>query len=145
MKDDLKVRMMGFGRIVWHDSDRTGIEENEIMKAIEQTEWSGDGFPPSGTTCEVKDSMLGWIASYIVGMDSIGHCVYEGHDSRDNGGYQGNSDPSCFRPLKTERERVIVAMADYLCSGTMNHADQQHVHEIVEDLYDNFNINLKDK
>ena len=62
-------------------------------------------FPPAGTVCEVYENE--WVETFIIGMDKEGYCVYTTSDP--DVGYDGDNDPSSFRPVRTEREKVIDA------------------------------------
>ena len=67
-------------------------------------------FPPAGTVCEVHENE--WVETFIIGMDKEGYCVYTTGDQYV--GYDGENDPSNFRPLCTEREKSIDAACEVI-------------------------------
>ena len=67
-------------------------------------------FPPAGTVCEVCENE--WVETFIIGMDKEGYCVYTTSDP--DVGYDGDNDPSSFRPLRTEREKAIEDMSQLM-------------------------------
>ena len=76
------------------------------------TLWHERGeFPPAGTVCEVYENE--WVETFIIGMDKEGYCVYT--TGNQYVAYDGENDPSSFRPLRTEREKAIDDMKS-LCA-----------------------------
>ena len=67
-------------------------------------------FPPAGTVCEVHENE--WVETFIIGMDKEGYCVYT--TGNQYIGYDGENDPSSFRPLRTEREKAIDEMVSVI-------------------------------
>ena len=84
-------------------------------------------FPPAGTVCEVHENE--WVETFIIGMDKEGYCVYTTSDP--DVGYDGDNDPSSFRPLRTEREKAIEEMANLIAKSVFGSAKCQ-----AEKLYD---------
>ena len=82
-------------------------------------------FPPAGTVCEVHENE--WIETFIIGMDKEGYCVYT--TGNQDVGYDGDNDPSSFRPIRTEREKAI----DSACKAI---GDVVGGRLIIERLYD---------
>lgn len=88
-------------------------------------EWFDNGeFQPAGTRCMV-DHLGVWGETYIVGMSEHGSCVYSliGWNNT-SAVYDGVADPSCFKPLKSEREEAIERMLDVLCHPKTPYAGQ---------------------
>ena len=67
-------------------------------------------FPPAGTVCEVHENE--WVKTFIIGMDKEGYCVYT--TGNQYVGYDGDNDPSSFRPVRTEREKAIDAACEVI-------------------------------
>ena len=84
-------------------------------------------FPPAGTVCEVHEDE--WVETFIIGMDKEGYCVYT--TGNQYVGYDGENDPSNFRPIRTERERAIEEMANLIAKSVFGSAKCQ-----AEKLYD---------
>ena len=78
-------------------------------------------FPPAGTVCEVHENE--WVETFIIGMDKEGYCVYTTSDP--DVGYDGDNDPSSFRPLRTEREKAIEEMATLIAKSVFGSAKCQ--------------------
>lgn len=77
-------------------------------------------FPQTGTYCEVLDGI--WHKAWYIGRDEDGSPTYRYDGTLHNGAIQ-------FRPLKTEREKVIEwAHCEFMASGGID--------EIFGDLYD---------
>ena len=84
-------------------------------------------FPPAGTVCEVYENE--WVETFIIGMDKEGYCVYT--TGNQYVGYDGENDPSNFRPIRTEREKAIGEMANLIAKSVFGSAKCQ-----AEKLYD---------
>lgn len=97
-------------------------------------QWSGpeDGLPPVGEDCEYCDCENGWVLTHILSHHPNGDCAW--HQSvRADGFVDGRSfstdGASSFRPLKSEKERVVEAVIRKM--GWTN-----SVESVLEDLYD---------
>lgn len=69
-----------------------------------QAPWGGTGLPPVGTVCEINLTSGEWIKCTILfsGNDLI--VFHDGEEERAE-----YSNPKCFRPIRTDRERFIEA------------------------------------
>lgn len=68
---------------------------------VDKDEWDGEGLPPVGVECEFNHPDFGWTPCEVVGQ----YC----HDAvcaPNGGGYFGGRF-SDFRPIKSERDKVI--------------------------------------
>ena len=100
------------------------------MKAkpeVDNSWFTNGGFPPAGTVCEVYENE--WVETFIIGMDKEGYCVYT--TGNQYVGYDGENDPSNFRPIRTEREKAIGEMANLIAKSVFGSAKCQ-----AEKLYD---------
>ena len=89
-------------------------------------------FPPAGTVCEVyKDE---WVETFIIGMDNEGYCVYT--TGNQYVGYDGDDNPSSFRPIRTEREKAFAQMKA-LCPypGSWNSTYKAFAEALYDDGY----------
>ena len=91
--------------------------------------WGGSGLPPVGVECEVCTAQR-WVAAKILYIDGR-HCIAIGAD-QSGASTHYKTQKTQFRPLKTEKERVVVAAMDGLGIGK----DAQAVRRTVEFLYD---------
>ena len=81
--------------------------------------WYGQGLPPVGTICEVRDQGA-WHKVKIIGKDEDGYLVYRSNEWRDHP-YDGCFTPEDFRPIRTpeqiaaeEREKAIHEIEDLI-------------------------------
>ena len=73
-------------------------------------EWNGKGLPPVGVDCEVFN-LDKWVKTYIIGYDREGYAVF---DCQGTGihPYDGLSNEKRFRPIQSEREKVLKYVDD---------------------------------
>jgi len=105
-------------------------QERNKMKAkpeVDNSWFTNGGFPPAGTVCEVYENE--WVETFIIGMDKEGYCVYT--TGNQYVGYDGENNPSNFRPIRTEREKAIGEMANLIAKSVFGSAKCQ-----AEKLYD---------
>jgi hypothetical protein len=84
------------------NDDRLEQDLNECIGASEEREWSGDGIPPIGCECEMRDSKGAWLPVVIIAKNdgftfgwSYDYRIVLFGDKADE-----------FRPLRTEAEKL---------------------------------------
>ena len=131
------IAMRGNTYVVWNlDADKPDCadslnsefrpvrtEREKMQKqAAQDNSWHEHGeLPPAGTVCEVHGNE--WVETFIIGMDKEGYCVYT--TGNQYVAYDGENDPSNFRPLRTEREKSIDEMADLIAKSVFGSAKCQ--------------------
>lgn len=93
----------GFNNDLWHNC-LTGRDDRFPRPS---PAWNGDGLPPVGCSCLMDNARRGWAQVEIVSEKNgylLGWCEAETQVYFSN-------DPQDFRPLKSEKDRVVEAVA----------------------------------
>lgn len=100
---DGRYGLISYGEI----SKINGVTINEAEKAMGKKQWPGpeDGLPPVGTGCLMDNARRDWAKVEII-ADRDGYRF--GWCSEELQVYF-SSDPDDFRPIRTEKERVVEA------------------------------------
>lgn len=113
--------------------------EEEKMK--EQPKWNGEGFPPVGAVCGYSiNEGANWykcLIEYDHEQLLVARCHYQSDSELQQALYK---ESTLFRPLKTDRERIVEKMVGVIGDNWRAVGTHRHV---AEALYDSFNITEK--
>ena len=103
------------------ERDRMQQKVSQLAQPAPDSSWHERGeFPPAGCECEVfyGDS---WVRVFVIGIDDVGDCVFTVPRFLEiDLSYDGISNKSSFRPLRTDREKAIDEMAELVSCGLVS-------------------------
>jgi len=120
------------GMSVWVNSTEANRRHVNMIPRPDQPQWDGKSWPPVGAECEYLEAGKGrWSQAKVVGYDGPS-CVV----AIDGAGYSGSCDIARFRPLQSERDRVIEAAINAMKRAFDRNAPNWSAEAKAQALYD---------